>query len=123
MRYRFRITDAPSGSSATIDNPQGSASVSTPYEYHYTEGDEVTFTADKPGSYEVHVVATLVWDDEVTGVSEAEAETYAIIEADGKAVDAGACSTAPVGNRNGSFFGALVPLILLCLGVMISIRK
>ena len=123
MRYQFRIANAPSGSSATVDNPQGSASVSTPYEYHYIEGDEVTFTPDKPGTYEVHVVATLVWDDEVTGVTEAQAETTAIIEADGKALDSGACSTAPIGNRNGSFLSALVPLLLLCLGVMISKRK
>ncbi|MCP4199793.1 MAG: thrombospondin [Proteobacteria bacterium] len=129
MRYQIRITNAPSGSRATIDNPQGAVSVSAPdpgnpsYEYHYIEGDEVTFTPDKPGSYEVHVIATLAWDDEVTGVSNAQAETYAIIEADGKAMDSGACSTAPIGNRNGNLLGALVPLLLLCLGVMIIKRK
>jgi plastocyanin len=123
MRYRFTVTNAPAGSSATIKNPQGSASVSTPYEYHYTEGDEVTFTPDKPGSYEVHVVATLVWDDEVTGVGNAQAETYAIIEADGKAVDSGACSTAPIGNHSGNLLGVLIPLLLLCLGVTIVRRK
>jgi hypothetical protein len=123
MRYQFTITNAPAGSSATIKNPQGPTSVSTPYEYHYTEGEEVTFTPDRPGSYEVRVVATLAWDDEVTGVSDAQAETYAIIEADGKAFDSGACSTAPIGNHSGSLLGVLVPLLLLCLGITIVKRK
>ncbi len=117
MRYSWKVTKAPSGSSAVIENPVGAASLSTPYEYHYLKNHNVTFTPDKPGEYRLQVVATLVWPDEKTQENNAVAETYSIIHVEGESIGSDACSTAPVGLKKSGFWGTLLPLVLLSLGM------
>lgn len=122
MRYTWTVTKAPSSSSATIDNPIGAASISTPYEYHYLQDRVVTFVPDKPGRYEIRVRAELVWDDDITGESGVQAETYSIIDAQGEPLDSGACSTAPIG-RGAHIWSALAAMALLALGLVLARRR
>jgi MYXO-CTERM domain-containing protein len=59
----------------------------------------------------------LVWEDEITGETNAMAETRAIIQAEGEPIDSSGCSTVPVG-KNGPWPGiAILPLMLLGLAV------
>ncbi len=114
IRYTWEITDAPAGSSATVDNPVGAASISTPFEYHYLKDRIVTFVPDKPGTYEVHVVAELVWEDEVTGQQQARAEDFSLVVVDGDPIDLGGCSTTAVGQTQKS---DLFTLLAVSLGL------
>ena len=118
MRYRWTIVDAPRGSNATIENADGAASVSSPYEYHYLKDEVVLFVPDKPGSYKVQVQAELAFEDEITGELNATSETFAIVKAEGDPVDSGACSVTAVGKESKRF--ALLPLLLLALGIAVS---
>ncbi len=122
IRYTWEIVEAPNGSSATIDNPVGAASISTPYEYHYLNDRNVAFSPDKPGNYKIHVVAELVWEDEETGQTGAVAESFSIIEVTGEALDTMSCSTAPVGMKRTGLVG-LIPLLLLGLGLVAARRR
>ncbi|MBW2257647.1 MAG: thrombospondin type 3 repeat-containing protein [Deltaproteobacteria bacterium] len=94
FRYAWDLVDTPKGSKATIEYPAGAVSISTPYEYHYLADRVVTFTPDKPGTYEFHVYGELVWEDVVTGEQGATAEASVILEVFGDARTA-ACSTIP----------------------------
>jgi len=122
IRYTFEVDEAPSGSGATVENPTGAASISTPYEYHYLKDNKVVFSPDMPGTYKIHVVAQLVWEDEVTGQSGPVAETTTIIEAEGEALGSALCSTAGVGSKKSSLPG-IVPLVLIFLGMAFLRRK
>jgi hypothetical protein len=116
MYYSWSVVKAPSGSNATIGNPVGSASISTPYEYHYIEGMDVVFVPDEPGTYEVKVQATLVWEDEVTGQSESAAEAVTTIVVDGESLSNGGCSTTPVGSKGAGILGMLIPMLFAFFG-------
>jgi hypothetical protein len=115
LRYTWEIVEAPSLSSATVENPTGAASISTPYEYHYLADRVVTFEPDKPGTYQVHVVAELVWSDVVTGERNVMAESYSTIEVTGDPVSA--CNIAPSQGSSRAWI-ALLPLLLLGLGLV-----
>ncbi|MCP4606125.1 MAG: thrombospondin [Proteobacteria bacterium] len=117
IRYTWTVKKAPPGSSATIDNPRGAATISPSYEYHYIEGKQIYFVPDKPGTYEIHVVAELVWEDEATGQSNATAETHSIIEATGEPIDSVACSVATVGHKRTNPRGTLLSLVLISVGM------
>jgi hypothetical protein len=122
LRYTWRVTSAPTGSSATIDNPSGAASVSTPFEYHYLKDQVVSFVPDVPGTYEVYVTATLVWADEVTGEEAATAEATAVVEVFGDSIDTLGCSTAPVGHDR-SAAGGFLAFVLLAAGMALLRRR
>jgi hypothetical protein len=123
LRYTWRVTSAPGGSSATVHNPTGAASVSTPYEYHYLKDRSVTFVPDQPGTYEIYVTATLVWEDEVTGEVGATAETTTMIEVYGDAIDTMGCTTAPVGHSRSTFGGAFLAFVVLAAGMALLRRR
>ncbi len=120
MRYTWEIVEAPVGSHATIDSPTGAASVSTPYEYHYLKDRIVTFTPDKPGTYEVRVVAELVWEDVITGEMEARAETYAFIEVTGDPLTS--CNASVTGFEGTRGYFGLAALMVL-IGGLVASRK
>jgi hypothetical protein len=123
LRYTWKVVGAPSGSNATIDNPQGAASISTPFEYHYLKDRPVQFVPDKPGTYEVYVTATLVWEDEVTGEVGATAETTTTIEVYGEALDTLGCSTAPIGRDRSALGGGLLAFLMLAAGLALLRRR
>lgn len=116
LRYTWSIVESPSGSNATIDHPNGAASISTPYEYHYLKDRVVNFRPDMPGTYVLHVVGTLVRTDEVTGLDNAKAETHLTMNVEGDALDSSSCSTVPVGRQQSSVWSLLSLIALLVFG-------
>lgn len=123
IRYTWEIVEAPSGSNATVDNAVGATNISTPFEYHYFLNEMVMLNPDKAGTYKIRLVAELVWEDEKSGVPDAQAEAYAIIEVDGEDINSESCSTAPLGRTNGRSMTALLPLLLLGLGLTVLRRR
>jgi hypothetical protein len=87
--------EAPRHSRATIENPIGSASVSSPYEYHYLADQSVAFTADVPGTYTLKVTVEQVWSDEVTGEPGLVSEDTMTFEVDGDSTRG--CAAVPFG--------------------------
>lgn len=115
MVYSLTIEEAPAGSSATIKNASGDVSLSTPYEYHYTNGSAATFVPDKPGVYRIRLIASLNALDGVTGVVNPTAETYAEIMVEGSALDKDTlnCSVSAVGHSNEGWIIGLLGIMLL----------
>ncbi|MCK9463583.1 MAG: thrombospondin type 3 repeat-containing protein [Proteobacteria bacterium] len=62
LAYTWAIVQGPS--STGLSNASGEAACSTPFEYHYVEGEEPSFAPSKPGTYTLRVSATLVDDPE-----------------------------------------------------------
>jgi len=124
LRYTWKVLSAPSGSTATIDNPTGAASVSTPFEYHYLADRIVGFVPDKPGTYQIYVTATLVWEDGVTGEVGATAETTTTVNVVGDALEGALnCSTAPVGRSSAAAGGGLLAVVMLAAGFALLRRR
>ncbi|MDF1564838.1 MAG: MYXO-CTERM sorting domain-containing protein, partial [Deltaproteobacteria bacterium] len=108
VRYTWTVTSAPSGSRAIVENPKGTVTVSTPFEYHYLADKVVSFTPDVPGNYEIEVTAETVWEDRVTREMNARSTWKTTIVADGE--------PSPVGCSSASGNGAsLLGLLLIGL--------
>ncbi len=109
IQYSWSVVTRPEGSNATISNPVGSSSLSTPYNYHYETGRAVEFTPDMPGTYGIQMNAKLVFPDaQYPDVQ--TASTSMSLTASGSPVGSG-CSTAA-----GS--GSMVGLLGLLLGLI-----
>lgn len=122
MRYTWTIMEAPTRSNASIDNPIGATSTSTPYEYHYMKDEVAELVPDQPGKYKVQVTAELVWEDDITGQSNVKSQAYAIIEVKGEPVDDSGCTVSSVGAKSAN--SGILGLLLLVVGIAIRrIRK
>ena len=111
LRYRWEILGRPDGSEATIDNPEGAARYSTPYQYHYLDDSIPTFEADEPGQYRVRVTVELAFDDDkYPGQNRAQYET--VIEASGASQGGGCSSTGTPAGAAGGILTALLGLAL-----------
>lgn len=109
MRYTWSVASAPDGSAAVVDNPTGTVTISTPYEYRYLDGEAPAFQPDMPGTYELQVTVETVFEDRVSLVDNETATHRMTLEAEGDPVepnsssDGAACSvtstrdTAPAG--------------------------
>ena len=75
MRYDWRLIASPDNSDAYIDQPSGTVTISTPYEYHYQDGEIPRLLVDQPGNYQVEVTVETVWEDRVSG-NVKETRTY-----------------------------------------------
>ena len=71
IAYAWSLTGGPSESG--LENPAGEAACSTPYEYHYVEGEEPTFTPAKPGTYTLSVSAALIDDPDAPAATDSMA--------------------------------------------------
>lgn len=121
IRYKWRIVSAPKGSNASIDNPVGAVSQSTPYEYHYLADQTAELVPDVAGEYKVELYAELVWEDSVTGAEGAQAKLTTIITATGNSVPVGNCAVTAVG-AEGSSWMVTIPMLLLAFALM-AVRK
>lgn len=95
MRYTWSLVSAPPNSEALLNNREGTVSVSTPFQYHYLEGDVPTFVPDRPGEYKFRVTVETVWEDRVSGNMNEEASYITTVKAEGKPMvpeDPAACS-------------------------------
>ena len=101
VEYRWTIEEAPGGSTATVNNPYGSVSYATPFEFRYAEDNEATFTPDQPGEYVIRLVATQVWEDQYSGQLGETSEALAFIVVEGEALNTGGCSVASGHSQTG----------------------
>ncbi len=120
LRYRFELTERPAGSEAVIERANGAARLSTPYQYHYLEGEQPTFVADQPGPYRMRVTVDLAFPDEqYPDVRRAQYETT--IEAEGASL-VGCSSAGGTPGRDGAFalcaLGAVLALAAMRRGTM-----
>jgi MYXO-CTERM domain-containing protein len=110
LRYTWELVGRPSGSEATIDNPEGAARLSTPFEYHYLDGSQPNFVADEPGEYQVRVTVELAFPD-AQYPSQNRAQYTSVFVAEGSSIG---CSTTgtPASGASASILAALVGLAL-----------
>jgi hypothetical protein len=102
IEYEWTIVERPDNSSATVKNPRGSATLSTPYNYHYKQGRVVEFTPDQPGEYVIKLSSQLVFDDDLYPGARMSDDTVTLT-AEGDPASAG-CATAA---NSGSMLGLL----------------
>jgi len=84
MKYTWRLKSAPEGSRAVVRNREGTVSVSSPFEYQYTEGDVPHFEPDLPGTYEFQVEVEPVFEDRVSGRTDERATHTMPIRVEGE---------------------------------------
>lgn len=65
IQYTWTVAQRPAGSSAAIQHPTGSVSMSRDWQYIYVDGSIPTFTVDTAGDYQFQVSAKLVFPDRV----------------------------------------------------------
>ncbi|HYV45831.1 MAG TPA: thrombospondin, partial [Myxococcaceae bacterium] len=65
IEYSWTVTERPEGSTAAIDQPTGSVTMSRHWQYAYPDGLSPSFTPDKDGSYTLQLTATLAIQDRV----------------------------------------------------------
>ncbi len=63
MRYTWTIVSGPDGASASIDGATGTVETSSPYEYRYAEGSDVTISPAVAGDYVIRVAVESVYED------------------------------------------------------------
>jgi len=104
VTYRWDLVSAPEGSRARLASPSGSVGYSSPYEYRYLDGDEPMLVPDLPGTYQVRVQVTTIWEDRLTAKVQTQAEHTTTITVVGQATtqpgegcQGGASSTALLG--------------------------
>ncbi|MFH0902694.1 MAG: thrombospondin type 3 repeat-containing protein [Pseudomonadota bacterium] len=117
IRYTYSVTGQPTGVSATVRNPVGSASQSDSYEYQFA-GGRPTFKTDVPGTYEITLSADLVdADTQYPGVR--HAESVLVLEVTGEPVSGGCAVVASVGGNGRS----AMPFALLGLVAALALRR
>jgi len=65
IEYVWTVTARPEGSTAAIERPEGSVTMSRHWQYAYPDGQQPTFTPDKDGQYTLQLQATLMTQDRV----------------------------------------------------------
>jgi hypothetical protein len=96
LEYEWSVVSRPDGSSASIKHPRGSATLSTPYNYHYKEGRRVTFRPDENGEYMIKVSVQLVFADDLYPEKKTATATFKLT-AEGDPVGGG-CATVGAGS-------------------------
>ena len=120
MRFTWTVVDAPEGSTATVENSNGTVVSAAAFEYHYLKNETPTFTADLPGTYKLQVTVETVWEDRVSKEVAATAQYEMTLEASGDPVasdDSAGCqmvlnsnTSAPVGAL--LFMGGFIALVI-----------
>jgi MYXO-CTERM domain-containing protein len=116
MRYVWSIVSKPNNSEARIQNPRGSVTYSTSYEYHYLKDQIAKFEPDVAGDYEIQLSAELIFPDEQYPENNTSRTTFKLTAAEGEGAGGCACAT---GGEQG--LGALA--LLLVGGVVLGIRR
>ena len=115
IRYKWIVEKRPEGSKATVENPQGTVRLSSPFEYHYIKGNVASFTADEPGEYKVQLVGELVFPDTVNSNFPKQHTYVASITAEGDST--GGCSVG------GSRANAALGFVLAGLLALVFVRR
>jgi hypothetical protein len=114
--YRWVLVHGPSYSGG-VRNPEGVLDCSTPYEYHYIEGQEPYFRPTEIGIYELELVVTYPGEDPVTGDVDALATRLVVLQVSGSNISGGSdCTCGTVGHEKTGIGGSL--LIVLLAGLV-----
>lgn len=98
MRYTWTVVKAPDGSSARVQNPRGSVTYSSAFEYRYLKDQVARFTPDKAGEYQLQLSAELVFPDPDYPNNNTARTTFTLTaEDDGSA---GGCSCVTAEDRS-----------------------
>jgi len=101
LEYEWSMVSRPQGSRATLKHPRGSATLSTPYQYHYKQGRSVALTPDHPGEYVIRLNARLVFADSLYPDKQLASHEFSLT-VDGEPIGSG-CSTGGFGTLSGVF--------------------
>ncbi len=63
MEYVWTVVSRPRGSTAAVENPTGSVTMSRNYAYAYTDSNVPSFTSDVDGDYDIQLQAKLAFPD------------------------------------------------------------
>jgi hypothetical protein len=96
IEYKWTMEDRPPGSSASIQDPRGSVTLSTPFDYTYRQGCKPRFTPDRPGVFVIKLSAKLVFPNDMH--PDEQLDQYTIrLTAEGEPLSSGGCAQAPGG--------------------------
>lgn len=116
ISYTWTVASAPAGSSAAIQNPVGTVTVSHLWSYQYVQGQEPTFTPDAQGVYTLQLQANLVYPDrEYPSVTSSTSELTITV---GNAV-----ATPTTSSTGCSTSAGAAPLLGLALGLGLLLRR
>ncbi len=120
LTYHWALVSGPAYSGG-VQNPDGEVDCSTPYEYHYIEGQEPSFKPTETGIYELQLIATYPGQDPVTEALDAIANRTVVIQVSGSNISGGSsCTCDSVGHRSSPAGGSfLILLILLLAGLAV----
>jgi MYXO-CTERM domain-containing protein len=108
IKYVWTVTKRPSGSSAAVEHPEGSVTLSRHWEYAYVDGSVPTFTPDSDGTYEVQVKGELAFPDRAyPDLTTSTAFLTLNVQGSGKAVS---CASFPLDAPSGAALLGLVAL-------------
>ncbi len=115
IKYSFAITKRPQGSEAKIENPVGSTSNASAYEYQFDDR-RPAFVPDLAGTYEITLAADLREEDTLfPGSRHAQDSIMVVVKGEPKGDSAGCAAVPPiVPPRSGTLLG-LSGLFLLGL--------
>lgn len=111
IEYTWTVVERPRGSSAAIENPVGSVTMSRHWQYAYPDGSVPSFTADVDGVYKVQLQAKLAFRDRAYPEDAAQSST-ADLKVD-TGVAASACAVS----------GIEVSMLGLGLGALSLLRR
>ena len=115
IRYKWVVTQRPSGSNATVQNPRGAVRLSSPFEYFYLKDNVAKFTPDEPGTYQVKLTGELVFPDAVNAAWTRTHNYVMTLTATGESQ--GGCS---VGGSSSAGTGLG---LLLAFGLLLGLRR
>jgi hypothetical protein len=118
IAYTWSLVSGPSDTG--LSNATGEVACSTPFEYHYVEGEEPSFEPLRPGTYTVRVFATLLDDPESPTASDTMTlRTYGVIVG-----SSDMCNCSLVGvDRDRGVTGFVLLLAALALLATVSIFR
>ena len=117
ISYTWTVTKRPAGSSVTVKNPIGVASVSRHWLYAYSDNvGKPVFEPDADGDYELQLVAKMVTPDaRYPGVQQSSAALTVTVQP-GPSTGASSCAALPLG-------APAAGLALAALGLLVRRRR
>lgn len=122
FRFVWTVIRRPSGSTAEINHPAGSVSVSDGFQYFYQSDRAATFTPDVEGEYELQLSAELVFDDDQFADNNTSRTTFRLAAAPSEGGGEG-CSHVVTRTRSSGQPLAGVLLLLGALGLAFLRRR
>ncbi len=115
INYTWTVSSRPAGSSATVKNPIGVASVSRHWSYAYPDAvGKPVFTPDADGDYTIQLTARMVTPDaRYPGISQSTAALNVKVQAAGSS---SGCTALPIG-------APAAGLALAALGLLVRRRR